>query len=128
MCSTCLNQGYILSYFYKPIRALSLQNICWTVFQTCISHNEWLRKTFKFKVFQLLENLFASQKLNPVIYIHTLSYSPKLSPSLSSSPPTPYPHPLRLGSGTYSSPPKQHFLENVFLSSTKGEKKLWVRW
>ena len=96
---------------------ISLQNICWILFQTCLLQHV-LRNIFKFLVFRWLENLFC--KSNNWKYTYLLMYPhAKLSPSSYhymqnslSSPPT---HPLRQREIAHSSSPCSIFLKICFI-------------
>ena len=96
-----------LSYLYRILRGLFLQNNSWIFSNLYIS--PWLCKSFKFMVFRLLGNTFLSQKMNLIIFTH--AYKQK-------SPPGSYHHPQAEESYPF---PITHYLH----SPSRKERGLW---
>ena len=75
-----LIQGYTLSYFYRLLRGLSLQNISWIFPKTCISHHG-CRKVMVLMLLRLLANTFKKiervKNLNLFIFTHTTIITPQ---------------------------------------------------
>ena len=97
-----LPQVNILSYFYRPRRALSLPQIF--NFLRNLYMPPWLAKNVKFLVFRLPENAFASKKLNLDIFYHA---NPKVLIIIPKA------------EGNYSSP-QAAFFNNLFLPAETG--------
>ena len=99
-----VNLKDIFSHISIDLNVISHQNNFGIFYQSCIAHR--LRKVFKFVLFRLLENAFASQKLNPDI-------SKSSSQILIITP---------QAEENYSFPQGQHFLKYVSPQQKKGER------
>ena len=116
--------GYILWYFYKPLRVLSLQNFFFFFFHFLsnlippflLSHHGWW-KFSNLWCFDDWKNAFTSQKieLNLDIFIHVPSA--KNLPRVIITPKT---------EGNYSFYPRSDFFENIFSPSKIGGGKTMI--
>ena len=104
-------QGYILSYFYEPLRILSLPFVF--IFLENLYIPPWLVKTFKFMVFILLKNAFVSKKIE---FTHCYSCSLRQKSLPGSSP----------GRCESFIPPGISFSKILFPPAERGTKKLWL--